>query len=94
MIKKYMTGYGNEIKPVECIRETKEFVYLPSMRASGERREGKSTEWAQYHDTWAEAHQYLIDKARSQVEVARLQLERAKANLGNVKGMRNPGEKP
>ena len=94
MITKYMTGHGNVIKPVECIRETKAFVYLPSMRSSGERREGKSTEWAQYHDTWAQAHQYLIDKAQGEVEEARRWLERAKGNLGNVKGMRNPGAKP
>jgi len=96
-LKKFRTPYSaNRIEEVMVIRETAAFVYVPNEYATGEkkpeRREAKSGEFAQYHDTWAAAHAYLIDRAQEKVRAARRQLELANAVLGNVKGLKPPKE--
>jgi hypothetical protein len=92
---KFRTGnalFGDRIEKVAVIRETKAFVYLPGRKGGTERRDGKRTEWTQYHDTWADAHAYLVETAEAKVVDARRRLEKAKGELGNIKGMKPPKE--
>lgn len=96
-LQKFKTDYsGKKIEPVLVIRETAAFVYVPNPYATRdekpERREAKSGEFGQYHDTWDAAHAYLMDKAKGKVEAARRRLELANAELGNIKGLKPPKE--
>jgi hypothetical protein len=94
-IIKYRTDhFADKIEKVEVLRETDACVYVPATgyrkSGSGERRESKLSDYAQYHDTWADAHAYLLQKAERVVKSARQQLEAANGKLGNIKGMRPP----
>lgn len=98
-IVKFKTGYSiDKIERVEVLRETDKCVYLPTNSGYGkgvdERREAKSTEYAQYHDTWADAHTHLLKKAEGRVKAARLHLETVNGQLGTVKGMKPPKVQP
>ena len=93
---KFKTGFDfgvDKIRRVEVLRETGQFVYLPSHSpGKTERRDAKRSEYTQYHNTWAEAHTYLVQRAETAVIAARRSLELANAKLGNIKGMKPPKE--
>lgn len=95
IIKYRTTLMNSKIEVVNCIRETESSVFLAGSDMRGkfkERREGKKTEWQQYHDTWSDAHSFLINRAEKEVLDARHRLEFANGRLGNIKGMKPPSE--
>ena len=82
------------IEVVEVLRETAESVYV-SVRGFGgvkERREGKRTQYSEYHDTWEEAHAALLKRAEGGLVAARRVLQSAQDFKGNVVGMKAPSE--
>lgn len=96
MLTKYkITGRHPEakIEKVEVLRETAQYVFVPTHKTksnpSGERRELKQSEWAEYYDTWDAAHAALTVKAARQVMNARRSLELANSLAENVKSMRH-----
>lgn len=97
MLIRFRTNYSEDvIEKVEVIRETKEFVYVPSRPMSklqkAERREAKRSDFYNYHDTWEDAHSFLLERAEARVEGARERLERAQSHLESVKGIRQEVE--
>lgn len=92
---KYRTRFG-KIERIECLRETAQSVFVKDTgimaNKSGERRESKSCDWYQYHDSWDAAHAHLIAQAEADVSNLRDRLESAKGKLGNVKGMKPPAD--
>lgn len=98
MLTKYkIKGRWTEakIEAVEVLRETAQCIFVPCSKTkrnpSGERKELKMTEWAEYYDTWEAAHAALTTKAKKLVEKALLDLEIANRFAGNVNGMNVQG---
>jgi len=82
-----------KIEEVEVLRETAQCIFFPASKTkskpTGERKELKMTEWAEYYDTWEAAHTALTAKAERQVLNARQELEIANGFAANVKGIRH-----
>jgi hypothetical protein len=78
------------IQRVEVLRETEQSIYVTGYNGK-ERREGKETGYAAYHDTWEAAHAYLTLRASTKVAVARNELQRRQDLAGNIKGLKKPG---
>lgn len=93
-ITKFKTGSFTKglIEQVECTRETDKCVYVIGRYGHGdeESRVSKVGSYARFHDTWADAHAHLMKSAMAKVSIARGQLERANAELGNIKGLKQP----
>ncbi len=77
-MKKYQTSHWNiEIKEVEVVRETDNFIILSwQYGIKKERREAKHSEYHLYHDTWEAAHAYLLHRAEERVDQSKNELER------------------
>lgn len=84
---KYRTRF-DKIEELEVERETDNQVVIPAKNGCRSRRERKSSDWSNWHDTWSAAHAFLIAKAEREVETLRMQLEQAKGKLGQIKGMK------
>lgn len=91
-IIKWQTGsYDTKIEPIECTRETAQIVWrLVGGLKREERKQAKSSEWHQLHDSWDAAHAFLMERAEAKLANARTQLASAQGAYGNVKGMKKP----
>lgn len=90
---KYRTGwFSNSIEKVECSRETNAFVYVLKRHRgqTNERREAKTSQHAQYHDSWEDAKEYLRSKAEDVRDNAASALEIAEAKLAEFSAMKPP----
>ena len=92
MIVKYKVSsksHNPKIEKVEVVRETAQCVFLPPYNGMGsERREAKSSDYADYFDSFEDAKSFLVTLWESKVNSARLNLEQYKGTLGNIKGMK------
>lgn len=92
MIVKYKVSsksYNPRIEKVEIVRETAQCVFLPPFRGTGsERREAKSSDYADYFDSFEDAKSFLVTLWEFKVNSARLKLEQDKGTLGNIKVMK------
>lgn len=88
-MKKFMTRtYINEIHSVDVVRETAMFVIR--LVRGRERRDAKTSDCDQYHDSWDAAHAFLLARADRRLNAARRALQLAQSEYGNVKGMKKP----
>ena len=90
---KYRAKHG-KIEAHDVLRETSKMVVLaPNSSANSlgrELKEGKRSEWQNWHDTWEDAHAFLLAGATAEVAALRMRLEQATGRLGNIKGMKPP----
>ena len=90
-MKRYeINRWDVEIKEVEVLRETANFLILPSGGRKGERREAKESYYSLYHATWEAAHECLLQRTKKEVEWAKDNLEIKINNLKIVENMRKP----
>ncbi len=76
-MKRYQTTrWDIKIEEIEVLRETDNFVIVPTEGRRKERREAKKSEFHLYHETWEAAHTYLLQRAEERVDQARNVLER------------------
>lgn len=83
-------NHNPKIEKVEILRETAQCVFLPPYRGTGERREAKNSEWADYFDSFDEAKLFLVTMWERKVDTARRNLEDTNAKLDYLNGMRAP----
>ena len=84
--------YGNKISPVIVSKSTEKTVSVVG-RYGGTKpaRCDKISRFEAYFPTWDEAHAYLMGRCEAKVHGCRRALELANSELGNAKGLKNPG---
>ena len=78
----YHVRYGNEIKPVEVVRETPHQVVVSE--SGFEYRHHKAGE---YFPSFEEAKDHLVKRLEMQISNLQSSMDRAKANLGKIKNL-------
>lgn len=96
MIIKWKTGsqWDNNIKRVECLRETEHFI-IPRFDWGDKpnthnRKEAKSDSYARHHDSWQAAHQYLLNRAGNKIDRLQKELAEAMKELEQIESMKAP----
>ena len=84
----YKARGSSTIIPVQVVKETSAYVFLPQHNVGAfrraERREAKVSSYERYFDTEAEALDYLIAKARSEVDRLKRATHSANSELGKL----------
>lgn len=92
----YKARGGHTIIPVEVVKETSAYVFLPQTNVGAfkrtERREAKVSSYEQYFDTYEAALDFLIDKARREVDRLKTATHTANSALGQLLSMKNKTE--
>lgn len=87
MIKWRARSGWNEITPVECLRETDNFVFVG--KHPGQRR-AKCSDGESYFGTWDEAHTYLLSYAQDRVKGSANALKIAERKFDDVLALKKP----
>ena len=90
MSTKYVIDrFSNKISAHECVKETSCFAWLKGVYSIEPITKKKKCD---VFNTWAEAHAELMRRAEAQLADARRVLQVAQGHVGNVRGMKPPGE--
>ena len=92
-MKKYLTSawYRDEIKEVECKRETEKSVWVEESWANkiNIRRHPKDSGSDIYHNTWEEAWEHINKKAEMKVKGIAKNLKEAQETLIRIQNMKS-----
>ena len=84
---KYFAWSGFDIEKREVIRETAEYVYLPSKYDKNGKREAKMAENRGYFDTFSEARLFLLEIEEGKIAALTKELAGRHENIRKIEEM-------
>ena len=84
---KYFAWSGFDIEKREVLRETAEYVYLPSKYDKNGKREAKMAENRGYFDTFTEARNFLVEIEEQKIATLTRELARRQENIRKIEEM-------